>query len=38
VQTSSIIWHHDTPPPIALDPSNRRFAVASPHGVTVVAL
>lgn len=37
-QTSSIIGYVDPPPPIALDPAGRRFAVASPTGVDVVML
>lgn len=35
-QTSSIIHHHDNPPPIACDVANKRFAVASDTQVVVV--
>ena len=37
-QTSSIIHHIDPPPPIALDPARRRFAVAGEDRITVVQL
>ena len=37
-QNSSIIWHIDRVPPIALDPLNRRFAVADSENITVVQL
>jgi hypothetical protein len=35
-QLSSIIWHKVVIPPMALDPVNRRFAVASESEITVV--
>jgi len=37
-QNSSIIWHTDRLPPIALDPLKRRFAVADSGNITVVQL
>ena len=37
-QNSSIIHHTDRVPPIALDPLNRRFAVADSENITVVQL
>lgn len=37
-QNSSIIYHHDRVPPIALDPLNRRFAVADSKNITVIQL
>lgn len=37
-QNSSIIWHLDGVPTIALDPSKRRFAVADSENITVVQL
>jgi hypothetical protein len=37
-QNSSIIYHIDRVPPIALDPLNRRFAVADSENITVVQL
>jgi len=37
-QNSSIIHHHDPPPPIALDPLNRRFAIANSEAITVIQL
>lgn len=37
-QLSSIIFHHEMPPPMALDPANRRFAVSGEDGITVVTL
>lgn len=37
-QNSSIIGQADAPPPMALDPQNRRFAVAGPDAITVVQL
>jgi hypothetical protein len=37
-QISSIIWHQELPPPMALDPANRRFAVAGEDGITIVFL
>lgn len=38
LQNSSIIGHLDRIPPIALDPVNRRFAVADSENITVVQL
>ena len=38
LQNSSIIHHHDPPPPIALDPLNRRFAIANSEAITVIQL
>lgn len=35
-QNSSILWHHESPPPIALDPGRRRFAVAAGKQITVI--
>ena len=38
-QNSSIIWHHESQiPPMALDPANRRFAVAGPEAIVVIQL
>jgi hypothetical protein len=37
-QNSSILWHLPPPPPIALDPSNGRFAVADERQITVITL
>jgi hypothetical protein len=37
-QNSSIIWGNSLPPPIALDPTNKRFAVAGDDGISVVLL
>jgi len=37
-QTSSILSDTELPPPLALDPPRRRFAVATTEGVTVVQL
>ena len=37
-QLSSILWHKELPPPIALDPANRRFAVADEEGIRVIIL
>jgi hypothetical protein len=37
-QTSSIVWHHDRIPPLALDSRNMRFAVASEQEITVIQL
>jgi hypothetical protein len=37
-QNSSIIYHLDRVHPIALDPLNRRFAVADSEKITVVQL
>lgn len=36
VETSSIILHQDRSPPIALDPANKRFAIAQGKEITVV--
>lgn len=36
MDTSSIIHHHDRSPPIALDPANKRFAIAQEKEITVV--
>lgn len=36
MDTSSIIHHHDRSPPIALDPANKRFAIAQGKEITVV--
>ena len=38
VQLSSIIHHHDAPPPLALDPEHRRFAVAQGEKVHVISI
>lgn len=35
-QCSSVIWHIDAPPPIAVDAKNARFAVADKAAITVV--
>jgi hypothetical protein len=37
-QNSSIIRHIDPPPPLALDPTNRRFAVADEEKITLIQL
>jgi hypothetical protein len=37
-QNSSILWHKSLPPPLAMDPANRRFAVADERQITVVTL
>lgn len=37
-QCSSIVWHIDAVPPLALDVRHRRFAVASEHEVRVVSI
>jgi hypothetical protein len=37
-QLSSILWHKPLSPPIALDPTSGRFAVADDKGITVVTL
>ena len=37
-QNSSIIWHHGQPPPLALDPAGKRFAVAGTDTITVIQL
>lgn len=37
-QASSILWHKPLPPPLALDPSGGRFAVADEKQITVVTL
>ncbi|MGH7174526.1 MAG: hypothetical protein ACRELG_30025 [Gemmataceae bacterium] len=37
-QSSSILWHKPLPPPLALDPCGRRFAVADERQITVVTL
>lgn len=37
-QASSILWHKPLPPPLALDPSGGRFAVADETQITVVTL
>jgi hypothetical protein len=37
-QTMSIIWGIDPVPPIAMDPPNRRFAVADSEKITVVTI
>ena len=38
-QNSSILWHHDAPPPVmALDPVRSRFAVAEKDQITVIEL
>ena len=37
-QISSIIGQRDQPPPLALDPENKRFAIASEKEITVVLL
>jgi hypothetical protein len=37
-QNSSIIWHHEMPPPLALDTTRRRFAVADASNITVIQL
>lgn len=38
LQTSSILWHMDRPPPLALDPSSQRFAVAVGDQIHVVTV
>ncbi|MBA3936232.1 MAG: hypothetical protein H0X38_02135 [Planctomycetes bacterium] len=38
LQNSSIMHHHDAPPPIALDAKRMRFAVAGPDAITVIQL
>ena len=37
-QTSSIVHHIDELPPIAMDEVGKRFAIADPDGITVVAI
>jgi len=37
-QNSSIIWHQEQPPPLALDPAGKRFAVAGKDAITVIHL
>jgi hypothetical protein len=37
-QNSSIIWHDNKPPPIAVDSKLMRFAVADAKGITVIQL
>jgi hypothetical protein len=37
-QNSSIIWHNEQLPPLALDPLNGRFALADTSGITVIHL
>jgi hypothetical protein len=37
-QNSSILWHKPLPPPLTLDPSEGRFAVADGGQITVVTL
>ena len=37
-QNSSILWHKPLPPPLALDPSEGRFAIADDTQITVVTL
>jgi hypothetical protein len=37
-QNSSIMWHKPLPPPLALDPSGGRFAVADERQITIVTL
>ena len=37
-QTSSIMWHKPLPPPIAVDPTSLRFAVADDKQIVVVTL
>jgi hypothetical protein len=37
-QNSSIIWHQGQPPPLALDPAGKRFAVADTDAITVIQL
>jgi hypothetical protein len=37
-QNSCIIHHIEKPPPLALDPKNKRFAVAGLDAITVVQL
>jgi hypothetical protein len=37
-QLGSIIWHQKKLPPLALDPVNKRFAVASEREITVIQL
>jgi hypothetical protein len=38
VQNSSIMHHHDAPPPIAIDAQRMRFAVVGPDAITVIQL
>jgi hypothetical protein len=37
-QNSSIIWHDEQPPPLAMDSKLMRFAVADANGITVIQL
>jgi hypothetical protein len=37
-QNSSIIWHSENLPPVAVDSSKNRFAVADSNGITVIQL
>jgi hypothetical protein len=37
-QISSILHHSESPPPLALDPENKRFAIANEKEITVVQL
>lgn len=37
-QKSSIVNSQELPPPMALDPEGKRFAVADPRGITVIQL
>jgi hypothetical protein len=37
-QASSIMWHKPLPPPVALDPSSGRFAVADEKQISVMTL
>src|SRR5207249_4053150 len=37
-QNSSIIWHQEPIPPLALDPANRRFAVADKEAITIITI
>jgi len=37
-QNSSIIWHHELRPLLALDPARKRFAVANANDITVIQL
>ena len=37
-QNSSIIWHADLPPPVAMDARGKRFAVADAKDITVIQL